>query len=299
MEEGLRFSAIDIGSNAMRLLFTRVIINGGDPSFIKESLIRMPLRLGHDAFVNRSISSEVAEKFIQTMHGFMHMINAYEPLRFRACATSAMRTADNGLKLVQRVKQETGLEIEIINGKDEAALILANHIERTLKPKRHYIYIDVGGGSTELTLIYDNEVLASRSFPIGSVRLLEEKVTEKNWHDMEAWVKEKTAECRPIKAIGSGGNINKIAALLDKKKGDSLNQKEIKDKLAEIKPFDYHDRIVKLGMRPDRADVISHAGSIYLNCLKWSSAKKMVVPQVGLPDGIITQLYKEYKTQLV
>ena len=299
MEEGLRFSAIDIGSNAMRLLFTRVIINGGDPSFIKESLIRMPLRLGHDAFVNRSISSEVAEKFIQTMHGFMHMINAYEPLRFRACATSAMRTADNGLKLVQRVKQETGLEIEIINGKDEAALILANHIERTLKPKRHYIYIDVGGGSTELTLIYDKEVLASRSFPIGSVRLLEEKVTEKNWHDMEAWVKEKTAECRPIKAIGSGGNINKIAALLGKKKGDRLNQKEIMDTLAEIKPFDYHDRIVKLGMRPDRADVISHAGSIYLNCLIWSSAKKMVVPQVGLPDGIITQLYKEYKTQLV
>ena len=297
MEEGLRFSAIDIGSNAMRLLFTRVIINGGDPSFIKESLIRMPLRLGHDAFVSGSISSDVAEKFIQTMHGFMHMINAYEPLSFRACATSAMRTADNGLKLVQRVKQETGLEIEIINGKDEAALILANHIERTLKPKRHYIYIDVGGGSTELTLIFDKQVLASRSFPIGSVRLLEEKVTEKNWQDMEAWVKENTAECRPIKAIGSGGNINKIAALLGKKKGDSLNQKDIKDTLAEIKPFDYHDRIVKLGMRPDRADVISHAGSIYLNCLKWSGAKKMVVPQVGLPDGIITQLYKEYKTQ--
>ena len=298
MEEGLRFSAIDIGSNAIRLLFTRVIINGNDPSFIKESLIRMPLRLGHDAFVNGSISIEIAEKFIQTMHGFMHMINAYDPLRFRVCATSAMRTADNGVELVGRVKQETGLEIEIINGKDEAALIFANHIERTLKAKHHYIYIDVGGGSTELNLIYDKQMLASRSFPIGSVRLLERKVTENNWQDMKVWVKENTKKCRPIKAIGSGGNINKIASLLGKQKGDRLNQKEIKDTLMKIKPFDYHDRIVKLGMRPDRADVISHAGSIYLNCLEWSGAKKMVVPQVGLPDGIINQLYKDYKIQL-
>jgi len=140
MEEGLRFSAIDIGSNAMRLLFTRVILNGS-PAFIKESLIRMPLRLGHDAFVRGSINSETADKFMHTMRGFMHMIYAYKPIRFRACATSAMRTADNGLRLVKKVKQEIGLNIEIISGDDEASLILSNHIERTLKPNQYYIYI--------------------------------------------------------------------------------------------------------------------------------------------------------------
>lgn len=297
MEEGLRFSAIDIGSNAMRLLFTRVITNG-DPSFIKESLIRMPLRLGHDAFVNGSISSEVSDKFIQAMHGFMHLIKAYDPKLFRACATSAMRTANNGIELVTRVNQETNLNIEIINGKEEAALILANHIERTLKPERHYIYIDVGGGSTEITLIYNKRVLASRSFPIGSVRLMEGRVNEKSWQNMKIWIKENIKECNKLKAIGSGGNINKIASLMGKQKGENLNRKEIENKLAEIEPFNYHDRIVKLGMRPDRADVISYAGSIYLNCLNWSGAKRMVVPQVGLADGIITQLYNKHKFQI-
>ena len=297
MYEGLRFSAIDIGSNAIRLLFTRVVLNGG-PNFIKESLIRMPLRLGRDAFVNGSISDELSNKFLHTMRGFKHMIDAYDPIRYRACATSALRTAENGEELVDYVNELTGLDIEIISGKDEAALILSNHIERTLKSGRHYIYIDVGGGSTEVTLIFDKKVLASMSFPIGSVRLLENKVRPQNWREMRDWIKDRTKDCVSLKAIGSGGNINKIASFLKKQKGTGIEKNEIRDALAEINPYDYHSRVVKLGMRPDRADVITHAGLIYLNCLEWSDAKKMVVPQVGLPDGIITDLYRMYKNQL-
>jgi len=295
MQEGFRFAAIDVGSNAMRLFFCRVLENGEGPTFIKESMIRMPLRLGHDAFTENKISDETCDKFVNTMYGFNFLIQAYEPISFKACATEAMRQATNGLDLVDRVKEETGINLNIITGKEEANIIISTHIDRYLQTDQHCLYVDVGGGSTELTLIKNKETLFSKSFSIGSVRLLEEQVSADDWSTMKEWIVDKTSTITNIQSIGSGGNINKILTLLEKSKGKSVSFKEIKSIIKKIKPFSIHDRIVKLGLRPDRADVIVHAGKIYSKCMKWSGANNMIVPQVGLADGMISQLYDDFK----
>lgn len=295
MQEGLRFAAIDVGSNAMRLFFCRVLENGDGPTFIKESMIRMPLRLGHDAFTENIISDETCNKFVSTMHGFGSLIQAYDPIRFKACATEAMRQATNGLDLVKRVKEETGINLNIITGKEEANIIISTHIDRYVQTDQHCLYVDVGGGSTELTIIKNKKTLFSKSFSIGSVRLLEEQVTADDWSMMKEWIVDKTSTITNIQSIGSGGNINKILTLLEKSKGKSVSIKEIKNIIKKIKPFSFHDRIVKLGLRPDRADVIVHAGKIYSKCMKWSGANNMIVPQVGLADGMVSQLYDDFK----
>ncbi len=255
----------------------------------------MPLRLGHDAFTTGTISNDTCDRFVDTMHGFKALVRAYDPITFKACATSAMRQAKNGMELVGRVKNETGIDLNIISGKEEARIIIATHIDRHLKPQQHCLYVDVGGGSTELTLINDKKALASKSFPIGSVRLLEKQVTKADWAGMEEWIVNKTANINNIQSIGSGGNINKILTLLLKTKGNSVTISEIESTIRKIEPYSIHDRIVKLNLRPDRADVIVHAGKIYSRCMQWSGAKKMIVPQVGLPDGIVSQLYSDYK----
>ena len=295
MEEGLRFAAIDIGSNAMRLFFCRVLENGNEPTFVKESMIRMPLRLGHDAFTAGTISNDTCDRFIDTMHGFKALVRAYDPIAFKACATSAMRQAENGMKLVGRVKNETGIDLIIISGKEEAKIIIATHIGRHLKPKQHCLYVDVGGGSTELTLIMDKKTLASKSFPIVSVRMLEKQVTNADWAGMEEWIVGKVPKINNIQSIGSGGNINKILTMLQKSKGNSVTVSEIDSIIRKIDPYSIHDRVVKVQLRPERADVSVHAGKIYSRCMQWSGAKEMVVPQVGLPDGIVSQLYSDYK----
>ncbi len=295
MQVGLRFAAIDVGSNAMRLFFCRVLENGHGPTFIKESMIRMPLRLGHDAFTQNIISDETCNKFVNTMHGFNSLIHAYDPISFKACATEAMRQATNGLDLVTRVKEETGINLNIITGKEEADIIISTHIDRYLQTDQHCLYVDVGGGSTELTIIKNKKTLFSKSFSIGSVRLLEGQVIEDDWRMMKEWISDKTSTVTNIQSIGSGGNINKILTLLEKSKGKSVTVQEIKSIIKKIKPFSIHDRIVKLELRPDRADVIVHAGKIYLKCMKWSRANNMIVPQVGLADGIISQLYADFR----
>ena len=295
MQEGLRFAAIDVGSNAMRLFFCRVLENGDGPTFIKESMIRMPLRLGHDAFTENIISDETCDKFVNTMHGFSSLIQAYDPISFKACATEAMRQATNGLDLVNRVKEDTSINLNIITGKEEADIIISTHIDRYLQTDQHCLYVDVGGGSTELTLIKNKKTLFSKSFSIGSVRLLEEQVTADDWSMMKEWIVDKTSTITNIQSIGSGGNINKILTLLEKSKGKSVTVQEIKSIINKIKPFSFHDRIVKLGLRPDRADVIVHAGKIFSKCMKWSGANNMIVPQVGLADGMVSQLYADFK----
>jgi|TARA_B100001079_G_scaffold34120_1_gene25883 exopolyphosphatase/guanosine-5'-triphosphate,3'-diphosphate pyrophosphatase len=297
MESGLRFAAIDIGSNAMRLLFTRVIEKkNGKPFFIKESLIRMPLRLGHDAFTSGVISKKNCESFLYTILGFKNLIEAYGPVSYRACATAAMRNAKNGLDLVQRVKESSGIDLDIITGQEEAAMILSRNINQYLKTKKSYIHIDVGGGSTELTIISDGEKQTSKSFSIGSVRLLEGKVQKSYWNVMHDWINDSTRSLGQIKAIGSGGNINKIASMLGKYKGESVSRTAIKKTIKKINTKDMQDRITVLGLRPDRADVIIHASKIYLNCMKWAGAKKIIVPQSGLADGMVSQLYDHYKS---
>ena len=297
MDTGLRFAAIDIGSNAIRLLFARIIENGNDkPFLIKESLIRMPLRLGQDVFNDGEISAINSKKFLKTLNGFKDLINAYEPISFRACATAAMRNAKNGQDLVASVKLKTNIKIEIIDGSEEAALILSKNINQYLKASTNYIHIDVGGGSTELSIINKNKAKISRSFPIGSVRLLQGKVNDASWQQMRSWIKDNTKNINVNKAIGSGGNINKIASMLGKKKGKHVELNQIKKIIKKIKIKNYDQRIIQLGLRPDRADVIDYASKIYLRCMKWAGVKKILVPQSGLADGIIEELYDKYKT---
>jgi len=297
MKSNLRFAAIDIGSNAIRLLFSRIIENELKPYFlIKESLIRMPLRLGKDSFNAGEISEANCKKFLNTMIGFKNLMDAYDPMNYRACATAAMRNAKNGKDLARIVELKTGIKIDIINGAEEAAMILSKNINQYLKKEKSYLHIDVGGGSTELTFIVNGQIENSKSFSIGSVRLLEGKVSKKSWNDMKEWIKNNTNSILRIKAIGSGGNINKIASMLGKKKGEYVPYNSIKILLKKIEAKDFHQRITQFGLRPDRADVIIHASKIYLNCMKWSKAQKILVPQSGLADGIIEQLYDNYKS---
>ena len=297
MKSNLRFAAIDIGSNAIRLLFSRIIENELKPHFlIKESLIRMPLRLGKDSFNAGEISEENCKKFLNTIIGFKNLMDAYDPMNYRACATAAMRNAKNGKDLARIVELKTGIRIDIINGAEEAAMILSKNINQYLKKEKSYLHIDVGGGSTELTFIVNGQIENSKSFSIGSVRLLEGKVSKKSWNDMKEWIKNNTNSILRIKAIGSGGNINKIASMLGKKKGEYVPYNGIKILLKKIEAKDFHQRITQFGLRPDRADVIIHASKIYLNCMKWSKAQKILVPQSGLADGIIEQLYDNYKS---
>ncbi len=297
MKSNLRFAAIDIGSNAIRLLFSRIIENELKPHFlIKESLIRMPLRLGKDSFNAGEISEANCKKFLNTMIGFKNLMDAYDPMNYRACATAAMRNAKNGKDLARIVELKTGIKIDIINGAEEAAMILSKNINQYLKKEKSYLHIDVGGGSTELTFIVNGQIENSKSFSIGSVRLLEGKVSKKSWNDMKEWIKNNTNSILRIKAIGSGGNINKIASMLGKKKGEYVPYNGIKILLKKIEAKDFHQRITQFGLRPDRADVIIHASKIYLNCMKWSKAQNILVPQSGLADGIIEQLYDNYKS---
>ena len=300
MEHGLRFAAIDIGSNAMRLLFSRVIVKENElPYFIKESLIRMPLRLGHDAFTMGNISEKNCDSFVSTIVGFKNLIDAYNPLSYRACATAAMRNAANGPDLVRLVEKTSGINLDIISGQEEAAMILSKNINHYLKTKKNYIHIDVGGGSTELTIIAKGKKITSKSFSIGSVRLLEDKVQKSYWKVIHDWIGGKASSLDSIKAVGSGGNINKIASMLGKYKGKSVHYNDIKQIIKKISMKNIEERITELGLRPDRADVIIHASKIYLNCMKWSGAKKIIVPQSGLADGIVSQLYDDYKKTII
>lgn len=297
MNTGFRFSAIDIGSNGIRLLFARIVENvSNKPFLIKESLIRMPLRLGQDVFTDGKISAANSEKFLKTMKGFKNLIDAYEPISYRACATAAMRNAKNGQDLLGLVKSKTNIRIEIIDGLEEAALILSKNINKYLKTDNNYIHIDVGGGSTELSIIQDNEAKISKSFSIGSVRLLQGKVNDHSWQDMRSWVKKNLKNINVENAIGSGGNINKIASMLGKKKGNYVEFDQIREIINDVIVKNFDQRITQLGLRPDRADVIEHASKIYLKCMKWAGVRKILVPQSGLADGIIEKLYNTYKS---
>jgi exopolyphosphatase/guanosine-5'-triphosphate,3'-diphosphate pyrophosphatase len=289
------FAAIDIGSNAMRLLFCRVYIVDGKPNFSKEELIRMPIRLGEDVFLEGKISDNKAGRLITALKGFSELIKAYGVEGYRAVATSAMRDASNGLQIIERIKNETDIEVEIIDGKNEAALVFSNHIEELLNPKHAYLYIDVGGGSTELTLYYDNKVIAAKSFNIGTVRMLLNKVGKEEWEDMKAWLKRNTIGIHPLSAIGSGGNINKIFKMSGKKETKHLSYEKLKSIYDMLCSHTYQERIERLELKPDRADVIIPAAKIFLSVMKNADIEKVFVPQVGLSDGLVHQMYDTYK----
>ncbi len=288
------FAAIDIGSNAMRLLFCRVYTVDGKPHFSKEELIRMPIRLGDDVFTHGLISEQKAIRLITALKGFSELIKAYGVINYRAVATSAMRDASNGAAIIERVKTESGINVEIIDGKNEAALVFSNHIEELLNPKFAYLYIDVGGGSTELTLYYTNKVIAAKSFNIGTVRMLLDKVDKAEWEEMKSWLKRNTLGIHPLSAIGSGGNINKIFKMSGKKETKHMSYEKLKNIYDMLCSYTYQERIERLDLKPDRADVIIPAAKIFLSVMKNADIEKVFVPQVGLSDGLVHMMYENH-----
>ena len=290
----MKFASIDIGSNAVRLLLCSVVEKQGEPLFKKNELVRIPLRLGEDAFVHKKISDEKADKLVKTMQAFRLLMDVFGAVDYRACATSAMREASNGAELMARVRLEANIHLEIIDGRTEAEIIYANHIAEHLNHDSSYLYIDVGGGSTELTIFSDNKYVYSQSFNIGTIRLLHNTVSKEHWNDFKETVRNITKNYKPMIAIGSGGNINKIYKILKKKDGKSLPYEKIKELSDHLTGFSLEERISQLGLNPDRADVILPAAKIFLSVMKNADIKEIIVPQIGLSDGIVHLLYEKY-----
>lgn len=288
------FAAVDIGSNAMRLLFCRAYDLAGKAHFSKEELIRLPIRLGEDVFLHGKISDKKIEKLVTAMRGFHELIKVYEVDGYRAVATSAMRDASNSNEVIKRILNETGLNVEIIDGKLEAQLVFSNHIEEMLNPKHAYLYIDVGGGSTELTLYDNQKVVTAKSFNIGTVRMLLNKVEKEEWENMKEWIKKSTHGVKPLHAIGSGGNINKIFKMT-KKENKNLSYQKLKSIHDMLNSYTVEERMDVLGLKPDRADVIVHASKIFTTIMKTADIDDIFVPQIGLSDGIIHDLYDRLK----
>lgn len=293
-----RFAAIDVGSNAVRLLLATVLEpQDGDPIFLKESLVRMPIRLGADTFVAQAISEAKAAQLVQFMQGFRSLMDAFGAIDYLACATSAMREASNGPELVERIREASGIDLRIILGAEEGSIIAANRIEEQLDAQKSYLYIDVGGGSTELTVRNRGGRDLSQSFDVGTVRLLHDTVQPGDWSEMKKWLR-KNVRGRPTIAIGSGGNINKAIRMSRRKPGQSISLGELAELRESLLEVSLLDRIRLLKMRPDRADVIVPALQIYVSAMKWAGAKKMLVPQFGLSDGLIHLLYERHRDPL-
>ncbi|MEO5783000.1 MAG: exopolyphosphatase [Ginsengibacter sp.] len=292
----MRLAAIDIGSNAARLLISEVTTDeNGVAKFNKIDLIRVPLRLGFDVFEKGEISERRIDMIMQTMKAYKHLLNAYEVKHLKACATSAMRDAKNGIEIINKIKNETGIEIEIISGGDEASLIYENHIAENLDKDHSYLYIDVGGGSTELTFFSNNKLVFKDSYNIGTIRLLKNKVNEAAWDEMKNSLKEKTKGHKQVTAIGSGGNINKIFSLSKRKEDKPLPLDLLRDYYKELSNVSLLDRINIYKLKEDRADVIVPALQIYINAMRWAGSDEIYVPRIGLADGLIQHLYEEIK----
>lgn len=290
----MRLAAIDIGSNAARLLIAETAFdNLGKPVFNKLNLVRVPLRLGFEVFEKGEISKEKKGMILQTMKAYSHLMNAYGVTHSIACATSAMRDATNSEDIIRKVRMETGISIEIISGDFEASLIYENHVAEQMDTDHSYMYIDVGGGSTELTFFAEGRLIFKKSFNIGTIRLLKDMVEDRLWTEMKDFIKQKTKGYKKIVAIGTGGNINKVFSLSKKKDGKPLSLELLKDYLKEFSSFNLQERIQTYKLREDRADVIVPALQIYVNAMRWADADEIYVPKIGLADGLIQHLYSE------
>lgn len=296
----MRLAAIDIGSNAARLLISDVIsAPGAKPEFLKMALVRVPLRLGFDVFDKGVISETREEKIIKTIKSYKLLMDVYDVKHVKACATSAMRDAGNGEDIIQRVKAETGIDIHIISGQEEASFIYENHVAENMKSDESYLYIDVGGGSTELTFFSDGKLVFKESFNIGTIRLLKNQVTEKQWDLMKDFIKTRSKGYHHVTAIGSGGNINKIFSISKKKDGKPLSLALLRDYYKEFSSLSLSQRMNLYRLREDRADVIVPALLIYINVMRWADAEDIFVPKIGLADGLIQSLYEEVTGRMV
>jgi exopolyphosphatase/guanosine-5'-triphosphate,3'-diphosphate pyrophosphatase len=287
-----KYAAIDIGSNAVRLLISNIIEVKGEPvQFKKSSLVRVPIRLGEDVFMKGKISKENKARMLDTMAAFKLLMKSHKVVKYKACATSAMREAENGRELVAFIFKETGVNIDIIEGEEEAAIIAETDLNDFIKPDKTYLYVDVGGGSTEFSVIHKGKKIDSKSFKIGTVRLLKDIVKKEAWLELEEWITSKTKKYSNIEVIGSGGNINKIFKLSGKAQSKPLTYFYLTSYYKMLQSYSYEERIYKLDLNQDRADVIIPACRIYLSAMKWSGAKNIYVPKIGLSDGIIKSVY--------
>ncbi len=292
----MRLAAIDIGSNAARLLITDVIEGlHGKPDFIKLSLTRVPLRLGFDVFEKGGISPERSDMMVKTIKAYQLLLDVYKVEHLITAATAAMRDASNAAEILERVRKETGINLRVISGEDEASYIYENHIAENLNAQESYLYIDVGGGSTELTFFSDGKMVAKESFNIGTIRLLKNQVHEEQWNGMKSFIRNKTSGYHHITAIGSGGNINKVFSLSKRKEGKPLNLELLRNYYKEFSNLSLAQRISLYGLREDRADVIVPALLIYINVMRWADADEIFVPKIGLADGLIHILYEQVK----
>lgn len=287
-----KYAAIDIGSNAMRLLIVNIVEQQGkEPQFNKSSLVRVPIRLGQDAFTVGEISEENIDRMCDAMTAFHLLMKVHKVQAYKAFATSAMREAYNGKEVVDLIKEKANINIEIIDGKREAAIIASTDLHHLLKTDQTYLFVDVGGGSTEFTLFSNSKIVTSRSFKAGTVRLLNGMVCDVVWDEIEKWIKTNTVDYEEVTLIGSGGNINKLFKMSGTVQEKPLSYIYITAQYSFLNSLTYEQRIAELGLNPDRADVIIPATRIYLNAMKWSGARQIYVPKIGLSDGIVKAMY--------
>jgi exopolyphosphatase/guanosine-5'-triphosphate,3'-diphosphate pyrophosphatase len=289
-----KYGAIDIGSNAIRLLISNVIVSEyKEPQFKKSSLVRVPIRLGADAFVSGIISEQNTNRMINAIEAFKLLMKVHGVKKYKACATSAMREATNGKEVVEKIYRKTGVHIDIIGGKEEAKIISSTDLNQLIEGNNSYLYVDVGGGSTEITLFSKGKIITSKSFKMGTVRLLNNKksVNKEIFSNVEKWIKKNTKDLKKVCLIGSGGNINKLFKMSGRTEGKPISFIYLNAQYQFLKQMSFNERVSELSLNPDRADVIIPATKIYLSAMKWSGARKIYVPKIGLSDGIIKSLF--------
>ncbi len=289
-----KYAAIDIGSNAMRLLISMVVNDGNEVTTKRVSLVRLPVRLGQDAFTSKALTQETVAKFLDGMKAFQIIMDIHGVNDYLGVATSAMREAKNGPKTIALVKESTGIEIDIIDGKKEAEIIFKAHFRNSSYDDCNYIYVDVGGGSTEVTILSGSTIIASKSFKIGTIRMMNDMVSKERWAELKEWVKIETQSLEHIEMIGSGGNINRIYKLMDVEYPSPVLYHEFKSIKETLGKMSFDQRIKEFKLNPDRADVIVHASEIYFSIMKWADSSILHVPRIGLSDGIIQLLQEKH-----
>ena len=295
MIEIKKYAAIDIGSNAVRLLISNVIVEKDkETQFRKSSLVRVPIRLGADTFVSGEITPTNTQRLVDAMEAFKLLMKINNVEKYKACATSAMREAENGKEIAKIVLEKTGVEIEIIGGKKEAAIISSTDLNELIESDASYLYVDVGGGSTEFTIFSKGRIINSKSFKMGTVRLINNSKAENKiiFKEVQQWIETNTKDLKKLSLIGSGGNINKLFKMSGRTIGKPISYIYLNAQYQFLKKMSFDDRISELSLNPDRADVIIPATKIYLSAMKWSGARKIYVPKIGLADGIIKSLHR-------
>lgn len=295
----MKLAAIDIGSNAVRLLLVNVYDTPEGPTYVKDALYRVPLRLGEDVFTKGKLSKNKIKDFVNTMMAFRKLMKVYQPAAYMACATSAMRDAKNGKEVLEKIKSKTGIEIRIITGQEEADLIYSNHVEKLQPdPARNYLFIDVGGGSTELILVSKGEMVDRKSFNIGTLRLRDKMVSHKTWKEMDIWLENYKEKYPETIAVGTGGNINTMQKYFSKSKKMEMPCSTIHETYLALKDLSIQERILKYSLKPDRADVIIPAAEIFMRITQALGVDTILVPKVGLADGMVHEMFEKLIVQI-